>query len=437
MSLNDLNKFKKDLKNSKTHKYMHLPEDGKKEIFTIHRRSKGKTIWYKGGDWVEMESKNSPTNPEIVSYRCPTFPYHSLHKAVLSTQTPKIRVMDGFKISFCKDLLINMIKSFRISHNEIELEYGNTVSLYEEVLKNCTDESYIEFGNKENLTEPSEVLESTPISLTVPFFYSQSLSDSFPLIYCGQKDDLIHQFEFNLDFSSLLLMYNKEGERVLFNKDLIQIENNMERMPIPDLEGLVSYMEENDSKIVNNFNSDGDTSKELYTKSIYYYEDENPKNLGNKVHLKFGGDDKQPVHSIFWGAQNFTRSESDKNLVFDFGKNISPVKYTEKLSSSSGVLVNNKSSYKTEFGYFEGKGITGINKWYNSVNDKEDGKKFVPGVRCNGGSLTLKLAERNSEDQFTVFSVLKYCKRFLFISYPKNFQERKDLRSSIVPDEDE
>ena len=300
-----------------------------------------------------------------------------------------------------------------------------------------TDEISEHLGNKEQLITPSQVLESIPLSLSVPFFYSQSNSDAFPLIYCGQKDDLIHQFEFNLDFSALLLMYNKEGELIQFDKDLIEIENSMERMPIPELEGLVSFMDEADTKIVENFNTDNvGKNKELYTKSIYYYEDENPKELGNKVLLKFGGDDKQPVHSVFWGAQNYTQTGKDKSVNFKLN-NSSPIKYTEKLSSGSGVLVNNKSSYKTEFAYFNGKGITGINRWNNSVNDKEDGKKFIPGVKCKGGSLTLKLDEKTSEDKFVVFSVLKYFQRFLFTSYPKNFQERKDLRSTIVPDEDE
>jgi len=439
MSLSEYNKFKKDLKNSKTHKFMHLPEEDKKEIFSAHRRDKHKTVWHRGGIWLEMESKNSPTNQEIVSYRCPTFPYHSLHKCVMTIKTPKIKVMDDFKICFCKNLFINMVRSFRLFHNEIELQYGNNLSLFEEVLNDPLWENYISFhsGNQEQLTTPSQELPSTYLSLTLPFYYSHNRSDAFPLIYCGQKDDLIHQVEFNLEFSSLLTIFDREGNKIKFNKDLIEVENNSEMMPIPELEGLFSFLEEEDARIINSFNKDdvGD-DKELYTKSIYYYEDENPKNLDNKVVLKFANDDKQPVQDIFWGAKNNTQTEEENNLVLTFDNN-SPTKYTEKLSSSSGVLLANKSSYKTEFAYHKGKGVLGLNRWSNSNNEKEDGKKFVPGVKCNGGSLIVKLQERTSEDKFVVFSVLKYLKRFRFISYPKSFQERKDMRSTVVPDDED
>lgn len=443
MSLNEYGKFKRDLKNSRTHGFMHLPEENKKEIFSFHRREKHKTVWYKGGDWVEMESKNSPTAPEIVSYRCPTFPYHSLHKCILTTRTPRIRVKEGYKIRFCENLLINMIKSFRLYHNEIELQYGNSLSLLEETMNHpdWKENIYSHIGNLNSLLLPNVELPSTNLSLMLPFYYSQTPSDAFPLIYCGQKDDLIHQIEYNLDFSSLIMIFDEELNRVEFDKELLEIESNMEMMPIPELEGLCSFLEEPDAKLINSFNNDNiGEDKELYTRSIYYYEDENPKALNNKVVLKFGSDDKQPVHSIFWGAQNSTLSYIHKNILLDTYNGdelLSPIKYTEKLTSASGILVNNKSSYKTEFAYHNGRGYLGMNRWHNSVVDREDGKKFTPGVRCNGGSLIVKLDEKFNDDKFVVFSVLKYTKRYRFTSYPKSFQERKDMRSTIVPDDDE
>ena len=439
MSVNEFNKFKKELKNSKTHGFMHLPEEHKKEIFSLHRRDKHKTIWYKGGDWVEMESKNTPTNPELVAYRCPTFPYHSLHDCVMTTKTPRIRAKQGYKVCFNQDLLINMISEFHLFHNEVELQYANTLSIMETV-RGDPDMSF-HLGNQENLLTPSEELKSTFLSLKIPTFYSKNDNDSFPLIYCGQKDDLIHQIKFNLDFSQLLTIFDVDGQEVDFSLEHLEIESNLEMMPIPELEGLCSFLKEEDSQLVNSFSSDNiGEDKELYTSSIYYYEDENPKNLGNKVIINFKSEDKQPVQSIFWGAQNNTLSQSSKSLKIHFNKGDeerSPIKFTEKLSTSSAILINNKSSYKTEFAYHGGRGTTGLNRWQNNVERKQDGRKFQPGIRCSNGSLVVRLNDKHSEDKFTVFAILNYVKRFRFTSYPKSYQERKDLRSTLIPDDDE
>jgi len=439
MSVNEYNKFKKELKNSKTHGFMHLPEEHKKEIFSLHRREKQKTIWYKGGDWIEMESRNTPTNPELVSYRCPTFPYHSLHDCVMTTKTPRIKAKDGYKVCFNQDLLINMIKEFHLFHNEVELQFANTLYIMESVKGD--QQQLFHLGNQEELLTPSSQLKAIFLSLKLPTFYAQSDNNAFPLIYCGQKDDLVHQIKFNLDFSQLLTIFDVDGHVVDFDLELLEIENNMEMMPIPELEGLCTFLREEDAKLVNSFSSDNvEDSKELYTSSIYYYEDENPKFLGNKVILNFKVEDKQPVQSIFWGAQNNTLTQKNKSLQIHFQKDNqekSPIKFTEKLSTSSAILINNKTSYKTEFAYHGGKGTLGLNRWKNNVEKKEDARKFSPGVRCSGGSLVVRLSDKQCDDKFTVFAILNYVKRFRFTSYPKNYQERKDLRSTIIPDDDE
>ena len=449
MSLNDYTKFKKDLKNSKTHGFMHLPEEHKKEIFSLHRRGKQKTIWYRGSDLIPMESNNPiATKPEIVSYSCPTFPYESLHNAIINTKTPRIKAVDGYRVRFCENLFINMINKFYLYHNDVEIQKGNKVSLLKELRSQEEwDFTSWKLGNMEELTTPSQVLPSVPISIILPMTYSQSISDAFPLVYCGQKDDLIHRFEFNLKFSSLLLITDEDGNNIDFNKDLLEIESKLDMMPIPELEADCSFLNERDSQLVNSFNTDSvyingdgeeekEEEKEYYATSLYYYEDTNPKELGKKVDLDFKVDDKYPVQEIFWGAKNINASNITKNLTLDFN-NKSPIKDTEKLCSSTGVLLENKSSYKTEFAYHKKRGHLGMNKWSNSVNHKEDGKKFTPGIACNGGSLTVNLEDKISVDEFLVFAGLKYTKRFRFISYPKTFQERGDLRSTIVPDDED
>lgn len=443
MSLNEYSKYKKELKNVQTHKFMHIPEEHKKEIYSIHQREKHKTVWYRGGDWVEMTSSNTRTNPEIVSYRCPTFPYHSLHDSVMITKTPRIKVMDGFKIRYCDNLLINMIKHYRLYHNEIELQYGNNLSLMVELKKNPEWQKVIRehVGNLDSLTKPTNILEPTMLSLPLPYYYSKSTSDAFPLVYCGQKDDLIHQIEYNLDFSNLLIITTDDGKIVDYDPDILEIELNMEMMPIPEIEAKLSYLEEADAALIQKFNSDNvGEAKEFYTNSFYYYEDRNPVELNNKVVINFRMDHRHPVHSVYWGAKNSTLTKLNKDcIIYNFEKDnfLSPIKFTEKLSTLTSNLLLNKSSYKTEYAYQHGKGILGLNQWHNSVNLKEDHKKFVPGINLAGGSLSVKLNNKINNNTFTVFSLLQYTKRFRFTSYPKNYQERKDLRSTIIPDDEE
>lgn len=443
MSLNEYAKYRKELSKSITHKFMHSPEEHNKEIYSIHRREKHKTVWYKGGEWHEMVSSNSRTNPEVVSYRCPTFPYHSLHKSVMITKTPKIKVMEGFKIRFCDNLLINMVKHFRLYHNEIELQYGNTLSLMIDLKNNSDWKKYISFhnGNMDKLTTPRDILEATELSMPLPYYYSKSPSDAFPLIYCGQKDDLVHQIEYNLDFSSLLIITNDKGDIVEYNPDLLEIEANMEMMPIPEIEAKLSYLEESDAQLIQKFNVDNiGEDKEFYTHSLFYYEDGNPVSLNNKVVLNFRQEHKYPVQSIFWGARNTTLSENNKSLIIDTYKReekVSPIKFTERLNTSTTSPLINKSSYKTEFAYHEEKGIVGLNRWYNNINPNEDHKNFIPGINMAGGSLSVKLNDKFNNDKFVVYAILNYTKRFRFTSYPKTYQERKDLRSTIVPDDEE
>jgi hypothetical protein len=429
MSLSEYNKFKKDLVNSKTHGFMHLPEEKKKEIFSLHHREKHKTVWYKGGYWVDFESKNSPTDPEFVSYRCPTFPHHSLHRSLLSFRTPKIKVKGNYKIKFCDNLFINMIKNFHLFHNDVELQHGNTSYILKDLNFPATN------------IEPQKELESDFVSIELPYFYSKYRSSAFPLIYCGQKDDLIHRIEFDLDFSNLIMIFDEEGFQVKFNSDLIEVENNMERMPVPEMEGLCSFLNEEDAKLINSKSDEtSNGEKELYTESMYYLEDENEVSLDKKVVLKFPSGYKQPVYSVYWGAQNKTLSDTYKNLSFVKLNPVESPVSNSKLSSSSGVIINNKSSDKTEFAYHQCRGVLGISKWKNSINEKEDGKKFIPGLNFAGGSLTVKLKNDSNveyEDKFTVFCILEYVKRFRFTSYPKTFQERKDMRASLSPDEDD
>ena len=76
-----------------------------------------------------MDAHNVPTNTELVTYKSKIYPYHGLHKSLLTTVTPEIKTKNGYKIRFCDDLFISMINEFRLLINDTEIQYGNDKSL--------------------------------------------------------------------------------------------------------------------------------------------------------------------------------------------------------------------------------------------------------------------------------------------------------------------
>ena len=234
------------------------------------------------------------------------------------------------------------------------------------------------------------------------------------------------------------MMQDQNGDLVEFNSEKIEVAGNADSVPIPEMEGLYTTLTSKECEYNNCLQDEVNGEKEYYTESIYYIEDENESNLGKKVQLKIDSKKKQPVTEIFWGAINKTKSSQTKSLVFtNNGKN--PVKLT-RLESSVGVILDNKSSYKTELGYnlFSKKNLKtkGINYWQNSVISNEDDKKFQPGINFSTGNITITLDNENNAEKFMAFGILKHTNRFVFKNYPKNQEERLRNGCTIKSDDD-
>lgn len=445
MATTKINKYEEVIDNSKTMQLMHRPQkEGNNVLYSIHQRGKHKTLWYMSS-WELMDAQNSPTNPEMVTYKSKIFPYNSLVRSVMTTKTPSIRVNDGYQIRFCQDLFINMVREFRLYLNDIELQYGNNKSLDFD-LKNHKNWSVIseELGNKKGLTTWSEELKSQDIALYLPWFYSKDKSDSFPLKYCGSNDRLHHMIEFNLQLSNLILIRDSEGNIIDYDPQLLTVSNNMESIPIPETEGLYTMLTNKEVNIAEGSADEVDGEKEIYTCSSYYVEDENEVPLGKKVQLKIDSKSKQPVTSVYWGALNKTKTEEEKSNIYYYQDNCqnNPVKYT-KIETSIGTILDNKSSYKTQKAYnlYSEVGLVnyeGMNYWTNNVLLSNDCRKFLPGIVLSGGQFTITLKEKNNnEDKYVVFAILNNVRRFKFKNYPKTQQDRLKFGCTIEPDEDD
>lgn len=448
-----INKYESQISSSVVQREMHLPTgkkgdttDVRNVLYSVHQRGKQKTLWYQSS-WESMPDQNVPTNPELVTYKSKIYPYHALHRSMLSTVTPEIKASEGYEIRFCEDLFINMIREFRLTFNDTELQFGNDKFLGFR-LKTRSDWDLIskDLGNRESLTSWSNSLKSEFISLYLPWCYSKDKSDAFPLNLCGQSDRLEHIIEFNLQLKNLILIRKTEsGSLVDFDPSLINVSNNTEIIHIPEMEGLYTTLTSKECDYINCVKDEDEGRKEYFTDSIYYVEDENETTLGKRVHLKIDAKHNYPVNTIFWGALNQTESEKEKTSILHYvfeDDSYSPIK-TTKIESSVGTVLDNKSSFKTERGYslsqFENiPSNLGYNLWKNSVLSQDDPRKFLPGIKFNSGSVIMTLNDKNREvtDKYLAFCILCHYKKFLFTNYPKTQEERLHKGATITVLED-
>ncbi len=435
-----MNRYEEMLKESHAMGEMYIPKDGD-TIRTIHQITKQKTAWYLSG-WKSMPAQNVPTNPELVTYRSKIYPYHGLHRSLLTTVTPEIRAADGYQICFCENPFINMVKEFRWSFNDTEFYGGNTKSLKIALHKSGLWGSKLSeaVGNTSQLIEWNYILPSQKLAMYMPWSYAKDKSDYFPLQLCGSNDNLSHIIEFNLEISNLILVREVEsGDIVRFHPDMVEVVGNLERIPIPEMEGLYSSLPKDTCK--HNI-CVGDDGKEpiYYAHSLYYLEEENEIPFGKKGTIKFDSKKNQPVNRIEWGTVNVKESDISHDLVFT-SSGVTPVKKTS-LDTSVETFFRDVDSFKTEEAYdllTDEPYLPGISVWKNSVLLREDGRKFVPAVLFNGGNMSITLRERRSSDpegaRFLVFAILHYITEIRFTSFPKTQEERLKMGATIVVEE--
>lgn len=391
-----------------SHNWRHKSQDT--PLHSIHRRYKDKTLWYKSA-WETMEMTSMPTNAEKISYKSSIFPWHGIHRAILSTKLPNIKVkddIDDVEISWCNNIFINMIKNFSVSFNDTVLQEGNTKYLFVQKHKLATDVRQTgKWGTH---------LDENNISLRVPFFYDGCHTNSFPLSLCGKSDRFIHKFEYALMIEDLLLM-RRNGELIQFDKSLIEVDNSLISIPVPELEGLYTLYE-------------GETiteDVEFVVENNYFVEDDNERAGGKRIQLKFGERIEYPIEKIVWGAENTNQSSIYKSLIVDNGTQ-SPIKNT-KLETKLETIIDTEPSYKTEFSRIEDKDsvTVGINRWFNGIGHNT--RKYSPGIVFKGGNITVN--SRNDDNNYLLFVILFYSKKYVFKTYPKTQSERLIKGSTI------
>ena len=419
----NIQRYEQSLQGSNIQKEKHLPtgsendkQDERNVLYSIHQRGKRKTLWYQSS-WETMEANSVPTNKERVTYKSKIYPYHALHRCLMTTVLPEIKVKPGenVTISWCDNIFVNMVKEYRLMFNDTELQHGNTKILFSYL--HSLNLSFVE-GSFDTTLPPM------PISMRPPFCYDGDQTDSFPLSLCGQNDRLHHVFEFNLMLENLLLMKDDKGNLIDVDMSKLDVTNNVDCVPIPELEGLYTTHTSKECDLSNCKENEVDGVREYFVNDSYYIEDDNEVPLGKRIQLKFDSKTNYPVEEIAWGAVNVTMTEKNKNMTIVTSNDKSPIRNT-KLETTLSTIVDNKDSFKTEYAYRENSEsfIRGLSRWSNDVVDG-DGKSFRPGVNFAGGKITINTNQDSLNCKFMAFVIMYHTRRFLFRTYPKNQEER-------------
>lgn len=406
-----MQKYHTRLEESQLQRRKHV-KDGSDPVFSIHKRNKDKTLWY-SSSWETMESSSVPTHPEKVTYKSKIFPWHGLHRALLTTQLPEIRAKEGYTFKWCDNVFVNMVKSFKIVFNETELQAGNTKYVFSNLNDLCLNQTTTEWVSRS---------PAVGISMRPPFFYDRHNTDAFPLALCGQSDQLVHIFDFNLDIGELIVVKGSDGQIVDYDPSFFEITNNATHVPVPELEGL--YTMHADDKT--DFGSD-----EFFVRDAYYVENDNEVSLGKRVQIKLDSSLEYPVEDVTWGAVNVPLSDLSKTITLTRGDLTTPIKNTS-LHTSTDAVMEDKSSFKTEYAYLDdtSKYTVGINRWSNGICDS-DQEKFLPGIDFRGGKIVVNTRSDSEDHTYMVFALLSYTKYFVFKTYPKTQSERLVKGSTI------
>ena len=427
----DIKKYYERLSQSASQKAKHLPvsddvKDERNEIHSIHQRLKNKTLWYKSS-WESMEPISVPTNRESVTYRSRVYPFHALHRCMLSTVLPKISSKDeDVVVKWCDDMVLKLVKEYKLVFNETELQHGDSRVL-------ACNYSDLEIFDTHSSWE--SVLEEQNFTCRMPFFYESHPSDAFPLALCGQNDRLYHCFEFNLMLEELVLMKKvSTGQTIDFDPSLIDVQNNMDSVPVPELVGLYSIHTDKECDL-SVYKDKSSTTRDMFVRDVYILEDENEVPLGKRVQLKVDGRSNCPVEDIDWGAVNVTRSEANKTVIVTRENDKTPIKNT-KIESSIGVVMDTKGSFLTEYAFLKRdvEYIPGVNRWTNNVveTDIEDLRKFRPGIDMSGGKITINtFSDSKSTDKYLSFALLYHTRHFIFKTFPTTQEERLTKGATI------
>jgi hypothetical protein len=389
---------------------------------------------------------------------------HGLINVDLSVKLPSIECNDGYVARWTLNPGTNIITSGSLVFNDLTLQSIDSTFIdnYNETMieESAKAAMYYNIGNAKFLQEASKCLPSFDTSYMVPWFFSRTTYNYFPLYYCGFLDRLEHKFNFRRNLQELLVVYDEASgdRRPVDNLSIKRINSNPvthtnQLLPYPTMWGTYVYMADIDCEY-DKVKCRGTKSKEegcYYIEDYVKLEEENPVTLNNTVTIDIK-DIEFPVHGVFWFAQN--QEAVDENFYSNYTTSSdrlwSPIQSTS-LNNGNSFIFKDMPSYRTERVYPSQQLISvpscpGLNNWRFALQTIQNTAQ--PGVIFKSGNIQIKLRDQNPyltlkdelmkqqhkacSDYFKVGVYLSYIKKIKFEKYAEDEQKRNGTSSEIA-----
>jgi len=386
---------------------------------------------------IKLECSGDISNPNFITYKVKSLPFHGLLHTVLVQNLPQINAAPGYEVRWCKNVGYNVIRNCSIKVNDVEWQSLNSEyfdDFMQKINMDKDEEINKDLGNVPELREWSPTLYPYQTFFWIPWFYSSHSSKMFPLYFCGKEDNIVHEMLLRRNLSELLQVRRVDTHEVIpFDENCVTINTPL-TVPVPEVRGEYEFMSDMECE-----HNRCEESKVRYSTQVFDIDNvksidsDNIHNLNTTVNIKIK-DMPFPVHTIHWKAINLEARKYNEYSNYstnshDCMRGGNPIKWIS-LSTPQGILFKNQDFYigerivsKQNFNKVPKE--PGYGCWTNAPN-ATDSLYPKPGINLNDSELTFRLEnnEFHSNDSFRVNIQIVYTYRITINDYPKSETER-------------
>jgi len=445
--LNDFDVCKEKL--TPLQKSIHLPGDPKLGINNQHNKihtpfhyNLSKSTW--SHHFTEKLQSSLDELTSKMTFRV-NIKYHGLCYVDLEQELPEIILQEGYEGKWTDNLGSNIVKKAQLFLDT------NLLQTLDQEYNDCYSECMIEdkksynedIGNNELLQTWQKEIKASSTSFTMPWFFTDKISKTFPLFFCGYLNDLRFHLELRRTINELFLIrkINDDGtytENIDFNSEsVLKVGNKISGLSItPEL--LLSpptmygeYVLKSDLECNHNrCEAVNQLSNVFLIEDIISIDPEEILKSGDK-YIKDLKDLNRVIHTYMWMLKNINNEKKYSNYISD--TNINPVLKTT-INTGNITLVDNLLSYRTNKKHpekhFPSVPKTGYNVWTCGMKAKDTYP--IPGHNISNGKIEITLNNDKISTNYLLKLRLISYKKLTFTNFPDTEEKRKISQALIT-----
>lgn len=435
-------RLKENVEKSSYQKDLHFSEDDT-AIRTHFLNIKRKETWsYRSN--IKLDCQGDISNPEVISYKVRSIPFHGLVYTALVQNLPHITAKEGYEICWCPNIGSNIVRECVFKVNDVEWQRLNSEYFDDYHGKICTDPDLDEdLGNVSVLQDWGSEVPAYTTTFWIPWFYSLHTSKMFPLYFCGKEDNILHELHLRRNISQLLMIRNAETQEIVpFDESYIRVSHssggsgvtNPLQLAVPEMRGEYVFMSDMECEHNRCEESQAKFATQVFDiDNVKVFESDNIHTMNTTVNIKIK-DVPFPVHTIHWKAINLDAKKN--NYLSNYTTNAenhscggNPIKWVT-LSTPNGIIFKNQEFYigeklVTKKNFKKRPKVAGYGGWTNAAN-AADPLYPKPGIKLDESELTFRLENTDfpNTNTYKVNVQLVYTYRITIKDYPRNETER-------------